>query len=452
MNDSTSDEVADRLAELTHENQQLRAQLDQGTGQPLRAGGGWVRTAVAVVLIALSAILAPIAVVGTWSRVQLVDTDRFVATFAPLIKEPGVQDLLTQQVTAAIEEKVDFDQLIGKLADQAKAKLPAVADAPIDRLQKTAVTGAQSLVTNTVRAVVSSEQFADTWQAALRVAHQRTERLLQGNNDDALQLSQDGTLSVNLQPIVAAVKQRLTERGFPFASAIPTVDRQVTLVRSDAFTTVQAIYTVAVTTGFWLPWVVLVLVIAGVLVARRRALAVMGAGIAFALSLGALAAGFGIGRQYFLHTVSPSLMPSSAADAIFTQLVEAMVATTTALLVLAVMIAVAGWIAGRSRPAVAARGLGGSAIAAVREAGESHGLSTGRFGRFVDRFVAPLRIVAVVIALAVIMAARPVELATLAWVLLALLLVLLLIELVRRPQAPAESAGPVESAGPRIPA
>lgn len=436
----------ERVAQLAHENQQLREQLEVATSGSAARGTGWVRATAAVVLIALAALIAPIAVVGTWSRVQLVDTDTFVSTFAPLIDEPGVQDLLTTQVTSAIQDKVNISDLIGNTADEAKAKLPAVADAPIDRLAKAAETGAQNLLTSTVRAVVSSEQFAKTWQVALRHAHDRTERLLQGDNDDALQLSEDGTLSIQLQPIVAEVKQRLTERGFPFAAAIPTIDRQVTLVRADAFSTVQAVYNVAITTGFWLPWLVLLMVVAGVLLARHRSTAVMWAGAAFAVSLGLLAAGFGVGRAYFVHTVSPSLMNTAAAEAIFAQIVNAMVATTTALIVLAVILAVTGWLAGRSRPATAVRGFGSSAVGAVRDVGDAHGLSTGAFGRFVERWAKPLRVLVVAAALVVIMLSRPIQAGTLLWILLALVVALLLIELVRRPAAgEPEPAGQVSS-------
>lgn len=41
------------------------------------------RTACCLVLVVLGLLLAPVAVAGAWARGQLVDSDGFVATFAP---------------------------------------------------------------------------------------------------------------------------------------------------------------------------------------------------------------------------------------------------------------------------------------------------------------------------------------------------------------------------------
>ena len=73
-----TDALRARLAELEAENRQLKktqAKFDEAGGQKAK---GRLRASAAVILVLIGALLAPVAVIGTWARAQLVDTDRFV--------------------------------------------------------------------------------------------------------------------------------------------------------------------------------------------------------------------------------------------------------------------------------------------------------------------------------------------------------------------------------------
>ena len=59
----------------------------------------WPRTTVGYILIALAALLAPLAVVSVWARSQVTDTDRYVETVAPLASDPAVQAAVTTNIT-----------------------------------------------------------------------------------------------------------------------------------------------------------------------------------------------------------------------------------------------------------------------------------------------------------------------------------------------------------------
>src|SRR5918994_3721371 len=233
-------ELEARIAELEAENAALRAGADAEEASraaptdaaasvaPLRERRRWGRTAAAIVLVVVGLLLAPVAVISAWARLELVDTERFVATFAPLADEPAVQDYITEQATAAIGEQVDIPGLTKDVFDGIKSlDLPPRAEDALSLLEAPAAQGLQSLVTQVVDRVVTSEGFADVWAAALRATHTQFVTAVQGDPDAALAVGGDGTISVQLGPIIETVKQRLEERGVGFAAAIPEVDRSI---------------------------------------------------------------------------------------------------------------------------------------------------------------------------------------------------------------------------------
>ena len=86
-----------------------------------------------------------------------------------------------------------------------------------------------------------------------------------------------------LGPVIAEVKARLADQGVGFASAIPEISRTIVIAQSDALVTVRVVYGIAVTVGTWLPVVTLLLFVGGTVVARRRGVALLGAGLGLAL-------------------------------------------------------------------------------------------------------------------------------------------------------------------------
>lgn len=424
---------------MTDELEQLRervAELEAERATQRRAStpGARARTVFAVVLIVLGVVLAPVAVLGTWAHAQLVDTDRFVQTFAPLAEAPEMQELVVDQVTAAIDESIDIDTLVGDLMDGlAELALPPRAAAAAQLLQGPAAEGVRSIVRGAVETVVTSPQFAAVWEVTLRETHARTVALLQGQEGGALALSADGALSLELGPVIGQVKEFLVAEGFAFAAQIPQIERSIPIVVSDSLALVRTVYQLATAVGYWLPWLVAGLLVAGVALAHARLRALMWAAIGYGVAMLLLASGLGVGRQFFLASVSPSLMPRASADVLFGQVTELMSATVTALAVLAVIVALGAWLAGGSRRAGAARRGGDAALSAVRRAADGVGLDPGRVGRVIDRWRSALVLLTVAVGILVIFQSRPVSLSmvlgTLAWV----LLVLLLIELLRRP-------------------
>ncbi|WP_448005743.1 hypothetical protein [Agromyces bauzanensis] len=469
MTGESSTELQERIAELEAENAALRARAQGAeeevfesqavaaapvTARPARRR--WGRTAAAVVLVVIGLLLAPVAVISAWARLELVDTDRFVATFGPLAEDPGVQAYIGDQVTAAIEEQVDIPGLTADVFDGLRQlDLPPRAEQALGLLEAPATQGLQSLVSGVVDRVVESDAFADVWATALRVTHRQFVAAMQGDPDAALAIGGEGTISVQLGPIIEAVKDRLEEQGVGFASAIPVIERSIVVAQNDAFVLVQTVYTLAVAVGTWLPWLVLALLVAGVLVAKRRAAALAWTAGGFALSMLILASGVGIGRAFFLGAVSPSIMPADAAGALYDGLVQLMLSTILALFVLALFVAVIAWLSGPWRPARATRRLAHAGFSSVRRAAARQGITTGGFGIALDRWRVAAYVVIAVVASVVILLNRPVTVSFVVWTVVVALLAVAVVELLRRPAdeiaaepsvLDVEEVPPVESA------
>lgn len=424
---SEIEDLRERLRALELENEALR--------RPRRRISA--RSIIAGIVLVVAVLLAPIAAMGTWARLQLVDADRFVATFAPLAEDPDVQDFVADQVTAAIDEQVDLDAVVGELFDGLRAlDLPPRATAALGLLEAPAASGLSSLIDGVVHDVVSSQQFADIWAETLRFTHERAVAILQDEPGTALELSDDGVLSVDVGAVVERVKEALAERGAGVADLIPVIDRTIPVVQADALVLVRTVYQIAVTAGFWLPWVVLGLVVLGVLLAVNRPRALFWTSAGFAVVFFLLAAGMGVGRGFFVSAVSPSIMTAAAAESLFDQLTALLGSTIVALALVGVLIALWAWLAGSSRSALTVRRVTESGFGALRDAAEARAISTGRFGRAVDRYRGAILIAGMAIGVLILLATRPVTFGAVLGVALGVLVLTILVELLRR-QGPA---------------
>lgn len=441
--------LEERIAELEAEN---RALGGSATATRRRRPA---RSVLSAVLIVVALLLTPVAVISTWARAQLVDTDRFVSTFAPLAEDPAVQALVVARTTEAIEERTDIPGLTADVFDGVRSlDLPPRAQDALTQLEAPAARGVEALVEQTVRRVVSSDQFADTFAGALRVSHDQAVSLIQGDPDAAVQLESGGQLTLQLGPVVETVKQRLEERGIGFAARIPVVDRGIPIAQADALVVIRSVYALAVGVGTWLAWVLAGMVVVGVLIARRRAAALVRTALGLAAVMALLAAGIGAGKLYVVGTLSPSVLPADAAEAIYTQVVELLRSSAVAGVVLGLLVAAVAWCAGPFPGATAARRVAGGAIGRVRDTAERQGLSTGAFGTALDRGRTLVYAAIGAAAVLVVLLARPLGVSTVIGVVVAGAVLLLVVELVRRPAVSPESeeaapAGPGDDRGTR---
>lgn len=435
MSEST-DDLRARVAALEAENATLRAgeggsDLADRTGhRPPRRS----RAVLAVVMILLGVLLSPVAVVTGWAKWTLTDTERFVATYAPLSQDPAVKAYVVDQAMNAIEAQVDFDQVAQDLTDGliSLGTRPR-ATAALRTLQGSIAEGLRSQVRDGVIRLVDSDQFDVLWREALRVAHTQLIATLRNDPAAIARINADGSLGIPLDPIITQVKAQLVQRGVGVAQRIPTIDRTIVLLQSDDLPRAQLAYGAILAVGAWLPWVALALLVGGVLVANRRHRAQVWTGIGFALAMALLAIAFAAGRIALVTVVPASVLPGPVATLFYDAVTSSMQSTAVAATVLGFAVAIVGWLAGPFRTPTRLRGLYGDGVAALRGAAEQRGVTTGRTGIWVHRRRSLLLALIAVVAGIVLAANLPVSVSLVGWTAFWSVLAVVIVTLIERP-------------------
>ena len=430
----------DERAELERLRAQTAELSRQQAATPRRKRIGW-RAPVASVLIVLGCVLGPVAVLGVWAGNEVSDTGRWVATVEPLIHDPAIQNVLTDKITEQITTQLNLSGTI----DQASAQLDSQGLPKISSLLKTfgpqiasAVTG---FIHTAVHRVVSSPAVARIWVQVNTVAHQQVVKVLSGQGNSAISTS-NGQVVLNLGPFIDAAKQDLIARGFTLASNIPPVSPTVALFQAGDLEKAQAGYRLVKALKIVLPLLVLVLIGAGVYVARGRRRALIRAGLGLAASMLVLAVGLLIFRSIYLSHVPSNVLPSDAAAAAFDAMVHFIKVTLRVVLVVALVVAIGAFITGPSRAAIQTRSTLKSWLEWIRNFGERRGVSTGPVGQWTYAHRRSLRIGAVALAaLVFVFWGHPTGLFVIVLVVI-LLVVLGLIELIGRPPAEPGTAAP----------
>ncbi len=435
----SSDELSARVAELEAENRALRQQgasatsRDAGSaqGRPAR-GRGW--TVLAVLLITLGCVLAPIAVVSGWAKATLTDTDAFVETYAPLAQDPAIRGYVVDQTVVAISGALDVEGLTGQVIDGIKQLgAPPRVGLALDALRGPATRGVQSAIRDGVAAFVNSDAFPAVWERALRISHTQLLATLSDDPQALVKAEADGTIGIQLGPIVEEVKAALVRSGLTLASRIPTVERTIPIAQSDDIPTIQFGYRATLALGTWLPWVSLLMLALGVLVARRRSRALIGAAIGLSLSMGVLLAALAAGGTILAASLPPDRVPSTVTAIFYGTATEAMRDTAVATLVLGIVVAAVGWLAGPFTLPRRLRGLYLDGLSTLRGAAERRGVTTGRVGTWVYAQRRVLQTVVAIAAGAVIVLTRPLTADTIVATLLVAAALLVILTVIERP-------------------
>ncbi|MEU6535653.1 hypothetical protein [Streptomyces sp. NPDC047000] len=265
-----------------------------------------LRNALSAVLIALACFLLPFGALAAWAAYGLADSGRYVTAMAPLAADPDVRNAVADTVGAGILREVD----IGGPAAQGTVA-PFVQDA--------------------LRSFTRTEAFRTAWDAGNRVTY---DAVWQALHDDRA-----GTVTVDLAPVTAQVRDRLSRDHVPLADRIPVEHTAVAVLPARDLDGFRKGFHVLEVAGFWLPVSAVTFAAAGIAVAVRRRRAVIATALGTALGGALLALALAVGRRVTLARL-PREVSQPAIGAIYDALTDTLYTCAWLLLALGTTVAV----------------------------------------------------------------------------------------------------------------
>lgn len=423
-----------RVAEL--ETQLATAEPPPPARKAGRTSPWWAVTSA--ILITVACVLAPLSVASVWASRELSNTDAYVETVAPLAHDPAVQKAIANEVTTVIFQNIDVKgfttDALTALADRPNLP-PRVADA-LPGLAVPITNGVQSFTRDQVNKFVASPQFAQLWNQVNRVAHEQVNVLLSGKQGGALS-AQGNTITLNLGPVIDQVKNKLVAQGFSLAAKIPSINKSFVLVQSNSITRAQGFYSTLNTLGIWLPVAVLVLLVAGVVLARERRRALLKGALGLTGAMVVLGVVLALARTWYVGTTPANILDAQAAGDVFDTIVRFLRTALRTVAVFGLVVALGAFLSGPSRFAVKTRATFEGGLGSLRGEAESAGWHTGRFGTWVYAYRRALQAtVAILGGLVLMFWDQPTGWVVL-WTALGVVVVLAVVEFLATPPVPA---------------
>ena len=363
---------------------------EQDPELPAARQGRW-RPVVAGLLIFVAALLAPLSVIAIWAHDQLSNTDRYVATVAPLASDPVVQEAIVQRASNEIFARLNIGALTREAADALAAQgVPTRITDSLAGLSTPLEESVKNFVTDKVRGFVQSPEFAAAWEEANREAHVGLVAVLSGEGSDSVSV-QDNKVTVRLATVIKAIQARLVASGFDLAARIPTVSAEFTLIESDQLGRTQTAYRALEAVARWLPVLGLLLLGLAVWVSRGRRKALLASGLAIAGSMLLLGVLLNVLRPIYLDSLPSTVRSHAAAGVVYDALVAFIRLNLRAVMVVALAVAAGAWIAAPTGAPLALRGWLSRAAAWTRGTVGRTGLTTGPVGAFLYTYRTPVR-------------------------------------------------------------
>lgn len=405
--------------------------------------GRWAlvsRWTAGVVVLLIAALLGGVAVIATYVRDQVLDTNTYVATVAPLGSNPTIQAAIANRLSTEIVRQTD---IAGTANDLANRLIQQGAQERVKDLVPPLVSGIQSSLNDRILKLLATPEFAQLWNEINRNAHASLNAVLTGTKHGAVSASSD-TVSIDLGVILDRVKQRLIERGLTFAEKIPSKSIPYTIVQSDKLPKIQSYVRAFNTLATWLPWVAVALFVGGFLITPNRRRGIL-TGI---IMLGAvdilLLALFAILRSYYIDNLPPTVQSPQAATDIYDTLLRYLNTALQALLVAVIVILVAALYAGPSRPA---RWIRRQISRPLDAAGHALGRTSTQaraVGQAVMTIRWPLEVAVAVIGVVIVLVTTRPSPAAVGWLTFVLVAILLVVEVLARMAGPATPGTPAD--------
>ncbi len=370
---------------------------------PKRPRARRTRTIVAWVLVVLASFLIPISVISLWAIRTVTNTDQYVATMAPLARNPVIVDHLARKAT---------DELFSTHVVQKKVKevLPPAAKPIVTPI----VSEVENYVYGVALQVFQSPKFGQLWDLLNRRSHEAVINILTGKKSPLQQrIEQGGKIVVNVTPALNNLIQSLDQHGVTLFNPLKPVlttgnSLGVTIVSQQQVSKFSGFFNLIVKLKWAIPIIALVLAVLGILIGvdHRKVLLRMAIGVALVTLF--LLAGLSLGRITFLNQASGHHFDRQVAGSVWDTVLRFLKSDLRWTLLATVLVALAAWVAGPARYAVWIRSTcangarwvwaqaGGVTSGAGRAAAGSEGAR--RTGGWIEEHLSGLRVLGVVVA------------------------------------------------------
>ncbi|MBL7499041.1 hypothetical protein I6A84_21130 [Frankia sp. CNm7] len=267
-------------------------------GRRRRPGRG--RTAGVVVLCILGGLLCVTSLVARWVAGEVLDTNAYLRTVGPLADDPAIQDAVASQVAKAVGRQLEQRTS----AQDPRSITGLVAEAVAG--------GAEGITHRVVLDFVRSEAFRNVWIDINRVAHANLVAVLEDRPGNLIAVDEDGLLTLDLGPVVAAVAQKLAVFGLP-EDHLGSLSIPVRLTEISGISRARLAADWLARAAFWLPLLTLVTLAGAVLSAvhRQRMMIIVGVGVAAVMTVFSLF--LNVGRSALLGRMADGDLHRAAA-------------------------------------------------------------------------------------------------------------------------------------------
>jgi len=403
------------------------------------------RGLTAWVIVIIAALLFPIALTAYWGQRTLTDTERYIATVAPLAQDPTVKLAIGDKVTTVLVTQIAAKDRVSELL-QDNPKLQPLAG-PIS-------VAVNNLVGQTVTKVLDSDQFDQLWITINTRLQEGLVKALSGDLTGPVTIQGDQVI-LDTGDLIEVVKQKLVDQGLSFAANIPVppiADRQVVLLTSPQLAQARFAYAVGQPVAQWLIYGVLLLFVIAVLVSRKRARMTMAVGVAIILGALVVRLLMAYGQSQIELTLSGTSL-AIAQDAFFTILTVFLLNAVRASYAVGLVLLLVGWFLSGTSSALAARKLFGGAVSGA--GGRASGTAIAPVAAWFARTKVFWRFLVVGVAVAVILTSSPLSGSLILWTAVIAVVALVIVEFLAAAGSGAEavdatptSDAPVEAAPP----
>jgi len=347
----------EELDRLKAENEALKARLEK-TGKREKRGGFWRRFTVWLLII-LACIFSIAGVLSTWVKTTTLNTDTFVNTVAPLVKQEAVAKAASDIAVKKLFETYDvsgriktgLNDLSNAIKQVAPRNLP-IPDINLSFIAGPISNGLEGFAQTAARKILQSDVFYKVWEKSLRTAHTAAVNIITGKTD-AVVTSRGDTVILNLGELLTRVKGELVNAGLGFLDKVqvPADFGQIELFTAKQLGVAKSGVRLLETLSWVLPLLAFIFFALAVVIAkdRRKALLRAGIGLAIAMLVTLIVLKVAHGQLFDQIKRAENL---AAADVVWGTVLHGLKQAIWGLLVLGVVVGVGSGVAGPSKWAV----------------------------------------------------------------------------------------------------